>query len=195
MGSRKRKIGVTIALVVFIVVAIQMNYDSRSTFISSSSSSATDDDPISVRGTTNRPDITEYSSTVETKDYLEEQESPLVSTDAKHVSEEVAKNLLVESKAAGMGSASKILSKKHPPYTDSLLPVPNGIQCFRWHDDDEKSDHWWTHHPLWSVSFENDTHSCFRSDILLDPYYIKVYANQFLSDCSNVTTRYMWDSG
>jgi hypothetical protein len=81
---------------------------------------------------------------------------------------------------------------KRPPYKDSLLDVPNGTKCFVW-DDGENADHWWTHHPLWSVSTENDTHSCFQ--YTPDPYYRKVYTNQFLSDCSKVTTRYMWNSG
>jgi hypothetical protein len=41
---------------------------------------------------------------------------------------------------------------------------------------------------------ENGTHSCFRFGTS-DPYYRKVYTNQFLTDCSNVATRFMWDSG
>jgi hypothetical protein len=78
-------------------------------------------------------------------------------------------------------------------FNDTLDTTPrNDTKCFRWLD--ENSDHWWTHHPLWKVDIENDTHTCFRHDPTLS-YYLQIYRNQFLSNCTNSTTRYIYDSG
>jgi hypothetical protein len=101
------------------------------------------------------------------------------------------RNTLREGLSAN-GTTSKKASALKKTYKDTLLEeVPNGMKCFRWDDD---SDHWWTHHPMWNVSKENDTHTCFQYDAT-HPYYLKIYKNQFMAGCSNVTTRYMWDSG
>lgn len=77
-------------------------------------------------------------------------------------------------------------------YPDTFAKVPNGTSCFLWEED---MDHWWTHHPLWSVSLENDTHTCFQYNEAYYPLSLQLYKNQFMSDCTNVTTRYMYDSG
>ena len=101
------------------------------------------------------------------------------------------RNTLREGLSAN-GTTSKKASALKKTYKDTLLEeVPNGMKCFRWDDD---SDHWWTHHPTWNVSKENDTHTCFQYDAT-HPYYLKIYKNQFMAGCSNVTTRYMWNSG
>lgn len=66
--------------------------------------------------------------------------------------------------------------------------------CIPWEVD---TDHWWTHHPDWVVSKENDTHYCFSH--MAEPekadFFKKLYANQFQSDCSTVWTKQMWSSG
>mmetsp|Transcript_501 Transcript_501/g.620 ORF Transcript_501/g.620 Transcript_501/m.620 type:complete len:440 (+) Transcript_501:206-1525(+) len=78
-------------------------------------------------------------------------------------------------------------------YNDSLQRLPSGKKCFLWEED---TDHWWTHHPMWQLFSENETHTCFRyvharsRDFLFD-----IYKNQFMSDCKNIMTRYMIDSG
>jgi hypothetical protein len=79
------------------------------------------------------------------------------------------RNTLRESLSAN-GTTSKKASVQNPPYKDTLLEeVSSGMKCFRWEDD---SDHWWTHHPMWNVSKENDTHTCFQYDAT-HPYFFE----------------------
>jgi hypothetical protein len=60
--------------------------------------------------------------------------------------------------------------------------------CVSW---DVQTDDWWTQHPQWEVSNQNDTHFCFqlmKNQTKVDQI-LKLYSIQFLSDCSNTTTR------
>jgi hypothetical protein len=68
----------------------------------------------------------------------------------------------------------------------------NTTYCARW---EENTDTWWTHHPMWDISKENSTHTCFYYDRTYT-YQKKIYLNQFQTKCENNTeTRYMWSSG
>ena len=65
--------------------------------------------------------------------------------------------------------------------------------CLEW---EVNSDEWWTHHPEWFVSHENDTHYCFtRYDENKSKFLRELYDIQFHGNCSNVTTKVMWSSG
>lgn len=72
---------------------------------------------------------------------------------------------------------------------DSKEPI-----CVTWETD---MDEWWTHHPDWNISKENNTHYCFTP--MTNPkkaaFFQKIYDIQFNSECSNVTTKRMWSSG
>lgn len=60
--------------------------------------------------------------------------------------------------------------------------------CVTW---DVQTDGWWTHHPEWEVSTENDTHFCFQP--IENPEKLnqmqRLYAIQFQSECSMTATR------
>lgn len=67
--------------------------------------------------------------------------------------------------------------------------------CVMWK---ENMDEWWTHHPDWYVSNENDTHYCFSpiEDRRKVQLFRKLYQTQFkLGDCSKVVSKRMWSSG
>lgn len=58
-------------------------------------------------------------------------------------------------------------------------------------------DEWWTHHPDWEASGENQTHYCFaliKSHAKAN-YLRNLYHNQFHGDCNHVFTGKMWSSG
>lgn len=70
-------------------------------------------------------------------------------------------------------------------------------QCHTW---DVNTDEWWTHHPDWRVSFENDSHYCFTpisNNIEKAHLYRTLYDIQFspTTNCSNVITKRMISSG
>jgi len=49
---------------------------------------------------------------------------------------------------------------------------------------------------MWQISSENGTHTCFRYvDAGSHQFLFDIYRNQFMTDCKNVMTRYMIDSG
>jgi hypothetical protein len=67
--------------------------------------------------------------------------------------------------------------------------------CVPW---ELNTDDWWTHHPEWRVTMENDTHTCFsffKDNMAIK--FRKIYENQFhnRNNCSKVHTRHMWSSG
>lgn len=67
--------------------------------------------------------------------------------------------------------------------------------CVPWERD---TDAWWTHHPWWYISLENDTHYCFRYPIEKPKkvqFFQSLYGVQSRSGCSNVTTKRMWSDG
>ena len=69
--------------------------------------------------------------------------------------------------------------------------------CAPWEVD---MDSWWTHHPEWDVSFENDACFCFTKMANNTPKYNflrEVYNLQFseTTDCSKVYSKTMFNSG
>ena len=75
----------------------------------------------------------------------------------------------------------------------SLSLLPTDSFCVDWEYD---TDEWWTHHPEWYNTFNNDTHTCFgrRTDKEAQ-MYMKIYENQWHNDCDKVYTKVMWCSG
>lgn len=72
----------------------------------------------------------------------------------------------------------------------------NNLYCQPW---DVDTDEWWTHHPEWEVSIENDTHYCFSS-IQVEVkarLFRQLYEVGFSPDanCSHVITKRMVSSG
>jgi hypothetical protein len=59
------------------------------------------------------------------------------------------------------------------------------------------ADDWWTRHPNWEASMENDTHYCFSpvSQPAKARLFRQLYQNQFKGDCSNGVTQSMYSSG
>jgi hypothetical protein len=60
--------------------------------------------------------------------------------------------------------------------------------CVDW---ETNMDNWWTHHPDWYVSKENNTHYCFSpmEDAEKAVAFRRIYDVQFGGACSNVTTK------
>jgi len=78
-----------------------------------------------------------------------------------------------------------------------IVPSTRGSKapiCVSWETD---MDVWWTHHPDWYVSMENNTHYCFS--LMEDPEkaaaFRKLYQIQFKGDCSHVVTKEMLSAG
>jgi hypothetical protein len=72
----------------------------------------------------------------------------------------------------------------------------NKMYCQKWEVD---TDEWWTHHPDWEITIENDTHYCFspisneeKAEIFRQLYE---YGMSPLTNCSNVITKRMISSG
>jgi hypothetical protein len=68
--------------------------------------------------------------------------------------------------------------------------------CHSW---DDNTDEWWTHHPDWEVSLENDTHYCFsriqnekKAQLFREIYDIQMSPN---ANCSNVISKVQISSG
>jgi len=78
---------------------------------------------------------------------------------------------------------------KSTPFRESNDPF-----CVPW---ELNTDDWWTHHPDWYVSGENNTHYCFSpiEDRKKAAVFRRLYDVQFNGDCSNITTKRMWSSG
>jgi hypothetical protein len=66
--------------------------------------------------------------------------------------------------------------------------------CVPW---EVNSDEWWTHHVVWEIFHEDDTHYCFRrlGDAAKEALLWQIYHNQFESDCSVMVHKKMWNSG
>jgi len=72
------------------------------------------------------------------------------------------------------------------------------IFCVPWGVENERVDAWWTHHPEWGVSIENNTHYCFSpiSDPAKAKLFRQIYDNQYTNtNCTKVHTKKMWSSG
>jgi Alpha-(1,6)-fucosyltransferase N- and catalytic domains len=91
--------------------------------------------------------------------------------------------------------------------TDPGADAPPTRICHPW---THNSDEWWTHHPDWFVSLENDTHYCFDQitpygspkAVFLREFYQNQYqytvdseTNETVKNCSHVMTIRMWSSG
>ena len=74
------------------------------------------------------------------------------------------------------------------PRVIAIDEIFSSLFCVTW---DVQTDGWWTHHPEWEVSTENDTHFCFQP--IENPekvdQMLKLYAIQFQSECSTTATR------
>lgn len=86
--------------------------------------------------------------------------------------------------------------RKDPVEVPSL-PIPLALQndsfCVPWEID---TDVWWTHHPEWFHTSDNETHTCFqRRDNDEALYLLRLYENQYNNDCSKVWSRFIWCSG
>lgn len=80
----------------------------------------------------------------------------------------------------------------HPSFTPTTA---SSSFCVQW--DDINTDDWWTHHPEYTTTHENATHTCF-SYIKNDAtrlFYQRLHDNQFFGNCSVTQTRHMWSSG
>lgn len=65
--------------------------------------------------------------------------------------------------------------------------------CASW---EVNTDDWWTHHPDWDVTYENDTTFCFsRIDNPRSEFLRQIHASQFNNNCSKVHVRNMVSSG
>lgn len=66
--------------------------------------------------------------------------------------------------------------------------------CLPWNVN---SDEWWTHHVLWEVFYQDDSHYCFRRIPNRQKMETirNIYRNQFRNDCSDPVYKKMWNSG
>ena len=90
---------------------------------------------------------------------------------------------------------SKIASVSTEAKEDAIHGERNATYCVSW---ETNTDEWWTHHPDWYVSQENDTHYCFSpiKNRRKAAIFRKLYQVQFKTgDCSKVITKQMWSSG
>jgi hypothetical protein len=95
-----------------------------------------------------------------------------------------------EERTPRVSEVSRLEAPEAPETPDSPEPF-----CVTW---ETNMDDWWTHHPDWYVSKENNTHYCFSliEDAKKAAVFRKLYDVQFKTgDCSNVTTKRMWSSG
>lgn len=70
---------------------------------------------------------------------------------------------------------------------------PDERVCAPW---DVNMDEWWTHHPEWDVTLENDTHLCFQRFANNETrYLLEAYNTMWNSNCSETFTWAMHSSG
>lgn len=100
----------------------------------------------------------------------------------------------VQRHSAEEQAPSRNKQSKDESSNSAIPPEAKKPFCVPWETD---LDEWWTHHPDWVVSKENETHYCFSP--MEDPEkaaaFRKLYDIQFNGDCSNITTKQMWSSG
>ncbi len=103
------------------------------------------------------------------------------------------------------GTATSAARRQWTAHTDTFTPDWTKPRCQSWSATDANNrtlqpfDLWHTHHPNWIVTSENEDEFCVgvepagKSPIIRNMMFF--YANQFLSSCKLVHTRYQWGSG
>jgi len=87
---------------------------------------------------------------------------------------------------------SKTRLSKTKPNTDAISESVRDL-CVSW---EVNTDEWWTHHPDFRISLENETHYCFRPLPSEKAQLTKtLYDVQFQLNCSKTFTKTMWSSG
>jgi len=90
--------------------------------------------------------------------------------------------------------AEETTHKERAHLAMALLSAVSAPFCVTW---DVNTDDWWTHHPQWTVSLQNDTHTCFDRirDTRKARLFQRLYDLNYNGTCSNTTTYRMWNSG
>ena len=103
------------------------------------------------------------------------------------------------------GTATSAGRRQWTEHTDTFTTDWTKPRCQSWSANDANNrtlqpfDLWHTHHPNWIVTSENEDEFCVsvepagKSPIIRNMMFF--YANQFLSSCKLVHTRYQWGSG